>query len=374
MKILQIASHLNVGGVSSHVVALSQELARRGHQVVIASGGGQLDVRIDGTRLRHWPAPLHTSVEFSPQVLWASGGLAQRLQREPVDVVHGHTRVGQVVAASLAQRLGVPYITTWHGFFRSNLGRRLWPCLGQAAIAISDPVREHMIQALQVPEHLVRVILNGIDPAPFEVPVDPQTQRSFMQRLGIAPGTPLIGTMARLVASKGLDVLIRSLPVIRAAIPDAKLLIIGDGPHRAALAQVAVEAGVSAAVTFAGSLPEAPVALSLMDVFVFMPAEQEGFGLALLEAMAAARPIVSVRRGGGATWLLEHSGVGTIVPPDDPGALAGAIIRTVQDSAAAHRAAGQARALVSERYSLARMVDQVEDVYDSVAQPAAAAA
>jgi glycosyltransferase involved in cell wall biosynthesis len=103
--------------------------------------------------------------------------------------------------------------------------------------------------------------------------------------------------------------------------------------------------------------------LSLMDVFVFLPAQQEGFGLSLLEAMASGRPIVAVRRGQGAPWVLEESGVGTLVEPDDPAALGRAVTQLLQDGEVACRQAGQGRAVVKERYSLSRMVDQVEGVY-----------
>ena len=135
---------------------------------------------------------------------------------------------------------------------------------------------------------------------------------------------------------------------------------------RSSLERVAADCGVVDAVHFTGSLPETRVALSLMNVCVFLPAEQEGFGLSLLEAMASGRPIVAVRRGGGATWVLEESGVGVLVEPGDPKGLASAVTQLLHDGEFACRLAGKARAVVKERYSLTRMVDQVEKVYEEV--------
>ena len=363
MKVLHLTSHLNVGGVTSYTLTLAAALARRGHHVRIASGGGSLEGRAESLGVTVWRVPLHTSVEFSPQVLLATRQLDARLRAEPVDLLHAHTRVGQVVADRLARRLRLPYVTTWHGFFRPNLGRTLWPCTGLRTIAISEPVRQHLLATFRVPPERVRLIPHGIDPTPFESSPDPSARQRLRERLGLPSDAPVVGTVARLVASKGVEVLIRSLPAIRASVPDARLLIVGDGEARGSLERLAAGLGLDRAVSFAGALPDIAAALSLMHVYVFLPADREGFGLSLLEAMASGRPIVAVRRGQGATWVLEESGVGTLVEEADPVALARGITRLLQDGEAACRMAGQARAIVRERYALDRMVDQVEAVY-----------
>ena len=363
MNVLHLTSHLHVGGVSRSVLSVSRELRARGHRVVVASGGGSWEAQAAAAGIEHWTLPLHTSVEFSPQVFAATRRVLARLRAQPVNVLHAHTRVGQVVAARVSRALRIPYVTTWHGFFRPNLGRRLWPCTGDLTIAISEPVRDHLRQVFGVPAERIRLIPHGIDPAPFEAPADPVAQASLRDRLRLTRHEPVIGTVARLVASKGVEQLIRSLPAIRAVVPQAQLLIVGDGGARASLERLAAELGLAEAVRFAGALPDTPVALSLMDLFVFLPADEEGFGLSLLEAMAGGRPIVAIRRGGGASWVLEQSGVGLLVEPGDLQALANAVIRGLQDGEWACRAAGQARGVVRERYTLTRMVDQLEAVY-----------
>jgi glycosyltransferase involved in cell wall biosynthesis len=363
MRILHITSHLNVGGVASSTISLSKGLGQRGHRVMIASGGGHLEAQASAHGLTHWTFPLHTSIEFSPQVFSASRQLAARLRQDPIDIIHAHTRVGQVVAARLARSLRIPYVTTWHGFFRPNLGRRWWPCTGDLTIAISEPVRQHLLCDVGVPPQRVRLIPHGIDTSLFESPIDPLVQQGLRDQVHLLPHGPVVGTVARLVASKGVDQLIRSLPQLRALVPDVHLLIVGDGEDRPRLERLAVAGGVGEAVHFAGTLPETRAALSLMRVFVFLPAEQEGFGLSLLEAMASGCPIVAVRRGGGASWVLEESGIGVWVEPGDVNGLAAAAAQFLQDGEAASRAAGQVRAVVKDRYTLSRMVDEVEAVY-----------
>lgn len=366
MRILHLTSHLNVGGITSYVLSLSKALRQRGHDILVASDGGQLASEVSDGEMTHWSVPLHTSMEFSPQIWAATRTLARRLRAEPVDVLHAHTRVGQVVADRLSRRLAIPYVTTWHGFFRPNLGRRLWPCTGNVTIAISEPVREHLVRDFHVPERRVRLIPHGIDPIPFETPVEPQLQAKLREQARLPSDGPVLGTVARLVPSKGVDQLIRSLLQIRASVPDARLLIVGDGEDRPRLERIAAGCGLAQAVHFTGALPETRVALSVMDVVVFLPAEQEGFGLSLLEAMACGRPVVAVRRGTGAPWVLDQGGIGAVVEPDDLGALAAAITRFITSAERSRHAADQARAVVKERFSLSRMVDAVEAVYRDV--------
>lgn len=363
MRILHITSHLNVGGITSYVLSLSRACAARGHRVVIASGGGQLEAQAQTMGVTHWRVPLQTSAEWSPRVWMASRQLRAKLRQEPVDVIHAHTRVSQVAAQRLARWRHIPYVATWHGFFRPNLGRRLWPCTGDVTVAISEPVRQHLLHVFRVPETSIRLIPNGIDPTPFESPADPADQQRLREQLRLPSDGPVVGTVARLVASKGIEQLIRGFARVRASAPHAHLLIVGDGTERTHLEQEAIACGVREAVHFAGTLTDTHVALSLMHVFVFLPAQQEGFGLSLLEAMASGRPIVAIRRGGGAVWVLEQGGIGTLVEPGDPSGLASAIIRVLQDGEAACREAGKARAIVKERYSISRMVDAVEAVY-----------
>ncbi len=366
MKVLHITSHLEVGGVPRAVLSLARGLRARGDDVIIASGGGAWVASAEALGASHWHAPLATSAEFSPQVFAAARGLAARVRREPVDLLHGHTRVGQVVAARLSRRLRIPYVVTWHGFFRPNLGRRLWPCTGDAAIAISEPVRQHLIQTFRVPSRRVHLVPHGIDPAPFESPIDPSAQQALRAQLGLQGTERIVGTMARLVPSKGVDQLIRSLPRIRERLPQARLVILGDGAARGDLERLAVSLGVGEAVRFAGALTESRAALSLMEVFVFIPADREGFGLSLLEAMASARPIVAIRRGGGAPWVLEQSHAGTLIEPDDPRALAEAVCRWLDDPEAARREGERGRAVVKAQFSYDHMIDRTRAVYQEL--------
>lgn len=364
MKILQLTSHLHVGGITTHVVSLSEALVKRGHQVVVASGGGMLTERLMSHGIPCWWVPVKTSAEFSPQVAWACWQLGRMILKYPVELIHAHTRVAQVVAHWLWLRHRIPYVTTWHGFYRRRLSRRWFPCTGLLTIAISEPVFHHLEDEFGVAAERIRLIPHGVDVARFEQPVDPAQREQLRTRLHLAPNGPVIGTVSRLVMAKGVEQLIESFRHVISRIPQAHLLVVGDGSDRVHLERLAKRLGLAEAVHFTGTLPETRVALSLMDVFVFVPATKEGFGLSLLEAMAMGLPIVAIRRGGGSLWVLQESQVGLVVLPDDPTSLRDAVVRLLEDPSYARQLAAQGLAVAKARYDLERMVAQVERSYE----------
>ncbi len=196
MRILHLTSHLNVGGITRYVLSLIQRQVARGHRVILGSDDGDVKANVEASGAAHWRLPLHTSAEFAPQVFWAIQQLTTRLQQEPVDIVHAHTRVGQVVAACVTQRLQIPYVTTWHGIYTRRLGRRLWPCTGDLTVAISGLVQDHLRQVFHVPESRVRRIYNGIDTAHYATPPEPESLQAYRERWHIPVGCPVIGELA----------------------------------------------------------------------------------------------------------------------------------------------------------------------------------
>ena len=367
MRILQVTSHLDVGGIPRYVLTLSEQLAHRGHQVMVASDGGQLEARMQERGMTHWRLPLHTSAEFSLRVFSAFRQLMERLRREPVDLLHAHTRVAQVVAHAVFRRLGIPYVTTWHGIYTPRLGRRLWPCLGERTMAISGQVAEHLRQAFHVPASRVRLVYNGIDTDYYAHRPEAATIQAWRRRWHLPDGQPVIGGIGRCATGrvKGFDLILVAACALKTRFPELHVLLVGDGPRRPFLEDVAKRLGLHGCVHFVGAVNDVRVPLALLDVFVFPSRWPEAFGLTLVEAMAAGKAVVATSHGA-VSEILQHDVQGWIVPPNDPSAMADSIQGLLQHRAVAARLGQAAQARARGAFDVGRMVTEIEAVYREV--------
>lgn len=367
MRILQLTSHLNVGGITRYLISLSKKLAQRNHRVIVASDGGYLEAQVTAAGLAHWQIPLHTSAEFSLQVLRGFQQLARRLRDEPVELVHAHTRVAQVVADRIWRRLGIPYVTTWHGIYKRRFGRRLWPCTGAMTIAISGLVRQHLMDDFHIPAERIRRIYNGIDTDYYAAVPEPPLLEEHRRRWGIPPHGRVIGGVGRLAEGKvkGFDLLLVAAYLLQEAVPDVQVLIVGDGPRRPFLEDVAKRLRIQNRVHFAGGTGDVRAALGLMDLFVFTSRWPEAFGLTIIEAMAAGKPVVATKVGA-VPEIIQHGEDGWIVPPNDPSALTQGIEQLLTHRETAERFGSNAQRRVRQMFSLDRMAAEVEAVYQEV--------
>lgn len=367
MRVLQLISHLQVGGITTHVVNLSEGLVKRGHDVVVASDRGLLEERLARGGIPHWQVPLHLKAEVSPQVAWTCWQLDRRLRAHPVDVIHAHTRLAQVVAHWLSRRHAIPYVTTWHGFYRSRrFSRRWFPCTGHLTIAISEQVRQDLIEHVHRPPNRVRLVYHGIDVEHFAHVPDVTTVQAY-RRQWPSDHQRVIGMIGRLASGgvKGFDVVLGAAQRLFADMPDLQLLIVGDGPRRGFLEREVRRLGIRDRVHVLRATEDVRVPLTLMDVFVFSSRWPEAFGLSLVEAMAVGKPVVATRSGA-VPEIITHGRDGWLVPPDDPSALAEGIRRLLTDPGTAARLGRQAQVRVREAFSLERMVGQIEAVYREV--------
>lgn len=173
--------------------------------------------------------------------------------------------------------------------------------------------------------------------------------------------------VGRLAEQKGLDVMLQALPAVRSALGPTTLRILGEGPERGRLERLAAELGVASDVRFEGLVSDVRPYLSAAEVFVF-PSRYEGHPHALLEAMAAGVPVVGTAVQG--TIEVIRDGVeGLLVPPDDAGALARALVAVLQDEPLAARLAAGARARVASEFSVQKMVDRILRVYWETLRP-----
>ena len=213
-------------------------------------------------------------------------------------------------------------------------------------VAISEAVRRFSVEDVGLPEDKVEVIHYGLDALPEPWGENPE--------LPIPDGSPLLLCVARLAPQKGVDTAIRALP----SIPDATLLVLGEGPERARLEALARELGVSDRVLMPGRVGDVAALYRRCDVVVH-PARWEGFGLAMLEGMLAGRPVVAADAGS-APELVADGMTGLLFPPDDSEALARDVATVLADWMYGTLGIGRARSL----FSVARMTHRTLALYE----------
>lgn len=203
---------------------------------------------------------------------------------------------------------------------------------------------------------------NPVDTDEFS-PCDADRRRAIRASLSIAEGVPLTVFTGRLAPEKELPALIRAHAMVVQSLPDAQLVLAGDGPERAALERLCAELGIQDRVRFAGRvpLPEVRDWLQAADLFV-LPSSNEGFSCSLVEAMACALPSV-VSDIPANTQLIEQNVHGLIVPVRDEGALSSALLRLHQNVSLRREMGAAARRAVVVNYSTDRIMERYEGLF-----------
>lgn len=337
----------NPGGVHAVYTRLATSLRQRGHAVTEGwsapgDGGGDNELIQPLPRLTNRSGSV--TARQAGRVVFALGRLARGLARCRPDIVNIHfVRHDAIYFLLLRPWFRYKVVLTGHGsdiMAPQKHNARLLPHLfprADAVTVVNTRLAERVRACPGVDERRVHVIPNGVD---FE----------YWGRRSVTPlrngRAPVVITVGRLEQIKGHDVLIRAMAVLRQRIPEASLVIVGDGKSRAELEQLAVEQGVHRATTFAGALGSTDVRnlLHRADVFA-LPSRSEGMPLALLQAMAAGVPPVATWVGG-VTDVIDGAS-GLLVPPDEPVALADALARIADNVKLAHELSAGARSRAS---------------------------
>ena len=236
--------------------------------------------------------------------------------------------------------------------------------LADRVIAACNAVKEVTVKHVGINPEKVVIIYNGVDLDKYNVAVDPWETR---RRLGIDISQPVVGTVGGLRPIKGHDYLLRAASrVLHQGIGPVAFLIVGGGSNseRARLQALADHSGISSSVIFAGYRVDVEAVLSVMDIFV-LPSLYEGLPNALLEAMAACRPVVATQVGGIPEVVVEGE-TGFLVPPRDPGALARAICVLLEDRERAREMGIAGRKRVERLFSVETMVARTEVLYEEL--------
>ncbi len=363
-KVMLLAVGLGVGGTETHVLelasridrnkfdvmvcllktegCLAKELRQRGVRVVSLDGQGKLDFRV---LFRLWRLLRKERPDVVQAFLfWAN--VAARLVRQTskkVFVVSSYH--DQVIQEGWINRLVDRVTMRW--------ANRLVCC--------SHAVRRSVKSRIGGREAQFVVIPFGVEAGRFR-----GVEALLRNELGLHERLPIIGTVCRLVEpKKGLRFLLEAVVQLEKEVDghSCQVLIVGDGPAEEHLRVMAQQLGIASRVIFAGVRRDIPQLLPLLDAFV-LPSLYEGFGIALLEAMAAGRPVVATTVGG-IPEFVTHGETGILVEPGDATALARAIQTILANPEEACRMGLRGQRHVQENFEIATVVRRHEEVYEA---------
>lgn len=304
------------------------------------------------------------------------GGLVRTIGDLGIDVLHVHSERDRKLGQIAALFKGVPVVGHLHSpwahlepIYRADsteLGRRF----SRLKAAVRGLVEDRaVVQYIAVGDEVARfhegrvnapitVVNNGIDTRRF-IPATPESRLSARRELGIAADVRVVGFVGRLAMGKGQDVLIATMNLL----PQAHLVLIGDGERRGALEQQAADLGVVDRVVFAGDRPDVETVLVAADVFA-MASESEGLPLSVLESMACGVPVVAYDLAGLHSVITDGAD-GRLVAFGEPAELASALSVLLDDDRLRAEMAVAARSTVTSGFDSRLMAEQVQGVYDA---------
>jgi len=286
------------------------------------------------------------------------------LKSNRVSLVHAHEFTANTYGTLVARLAGVPVVATIHGksYFVDQLKRRLAyraTCRLATTVVVSEDLKRFVCMSIGIPPHRLRVVYNGV---PDMDPLPGTFYTGLREELAVPPHHLIVGVIGSLYPVKGHAYLLQAIPDIVKVKGNTTFLFIGRGEMEAQLRQQAHDLGVERHVRILGFRDDVPRLLGLIDVFV-LPSLSEGLSVAILEAMAAGKPVVASQVGGNAELIVDGE-TGYLVPPMNPSALSAHILALLGDDSLRQRLGDAGRKRAAETFSLQQMVHSYEQLYD----------
>ncbi len=368
MKILMATMGLDIGGAETHIVELTRELVRQGHQVVVVSNGGVYVPELERSGVKHIKAPLHRRNPFT--MLKGLLVLRSAIRAERPDVVHAHARIPAFLCGILRKFMDFPLVTTAHWVFDPGFLLKYLTNWGERTIAVSDDIVEYLIKNYGLDRDKITVTINGIDTDKFSPAISGVAVR---QEFGIPLDAPVVSHVSRLDESRALaaDMLLMIAPTLAQRVPKVRILIAGAGGRYEEMVHRAEEINLKIGykcIVMAGSRTDINQICAAGNVFV-------GVSRAALEAMASARPVV-VAGNEGYMGLFDEDKLQEGIdgnfccrglPPMTKQALLDDVTTALTlDGVDYDRLSAYGRQVVGEHYSVKRMAADALEVYGKV--------
>jgi glycosyltransferase involved in cell wall biosynthesis len=288
--------------------------------------------------------------------------IKEYIAEDSIDVVHTHGYKADLYGYFAARGTEKPVVATCHNWVGGTAALGIYNRLDRMALkrfsaiaAVSDGVRERLFQS-GIGAEKIMLIANGIDVAAFA------RAQSLPELRGSA--AKVIGVVARLDLQKGFEYLLAAVRELGSSFGSIKLVIVGEGPDRAAIEQMIERNGLQKTVVLAGQRSDMANVYASMDLFV-LPSLNEGLPMTVLEAMAASKPVIATRVGA-IPKVIEDGKTGLLVNPVDAAGLKDAMAKLLSDAELAHRVAAQGYEWVAQHYTAGAMAKQYRAMYDEV--------
>lgn len=376
VRVLRVISRLNVGGPALQTTLLNERLDPCRYDARLVTG---TEAPGEGNYVTlHGKAPERITVlsTLGREVRgMADGralvGLVRLMRRVRPHVVHTHTAKAGTLGRVAARLARVPIVVhtyhghVFHGYFPPGRTRiflaveRTLARWSDCLLAVSESVRRELLTLGVGSLARFRVVPLGLDLDRYHG-VD--VARGILRaELGLPADAPVVTIVARLVPIKAHEVFLEAARRVRQALPASRFLVVGDGERRAALEALAAELGLGESVLFLGWRRDLERVYADATV-VALTSRNEGSPVSLIEAMAAGRPVVATRVGG-VPDLVEDGLTGCLVPPDDAGALATALLALLRDPERRRTLGQAARGRVCRAFTADRLVANVDALY-----------
>lgn len=362
-RILHLISSSGFLGAENVVLELSKELTKLNHWITI----GILETRDnrhmelaerareEGVNVRIFPS----KGRFDKRTVFA---IRAFIEREKGDILHSHNYKSDFYAF-FAKGKKHPWMVTNHLWKRTTVALMIYAHLDSLVmrkanriVAVSEQIANDMKQR-GIPAGKVTVIENGVSLERFRIGNKDEMRKTF----GFNSNEKVIGTVASLTPEKGHSYLMDAAREVIQKHPEARFLIVGDGPQRQSLEETTDRLGLSGKVIFTGSRRDIPEILSLLDAFV-LPSLKEGLPIALLEAMAAMVPVIATKVGA-VPKLIEDGMSGILIPPKDSQAISNAIMEVLSDKQSSLKMARKGFERVRDNYSSKQMAEKYMAIY-----------
>jgi len=370
IHILFVVDGIEFGGGERVFLQLASRLGTFYKIHFAASPGGVFEQKVKEHNVDFFPVDMGRQISVKP--IWQ---LKDIVASKDIHLIHSQGARANFFARVAGRLAGVPHnvctvATLIENFYVSPARKRIYRMIDNlfqryvdTFIVVSDALQETLLQNYSIASNRTCRIYNGIDLKKFS----PDTyNRNLRKEWKISEAVPLIGSIGRLVWEKGFEFLINAAPGVLRAVPDAKFLIVGEGPLKEQLIVKSEQLNVRDRIVFAGFRNDIKEIIAALDLLV-IPSLSEGFPMVILEAMAMEKPIIASCINGIIEQITDGEN-GVLVSPKDHNALTKSILKLIQDKELSKKLGIAARKKVEQEFSVEKMVAETEKVYLSIVQ------